>query len=231
MAGRRVIRVSTRRPLADGVYAEADAIVAADGGASTRVGSLAGIGSLRGVHNAENAAAVLAVARALGLDNDAIVAGLRSFAGLAHRMEGVGRRGRVVFINDSKATNADATAKALACFRPIYWIAGGRQKEGGIASLADFFPRIAKAYLIGEAADDFAHTLGDAVPHQTSGTLTVAVAAAAGDAANDPASEPAVLLSPACASYDQFQNFARRGDAFRALVLQLDGVTSQGEAA
>jgi UDP-N-acetylmuramoylalanine--D-glutamate ligase len=230
-AGRRVIRVSTQRPLADGVYLDGTEIVVADGGASTRVGSLAGIGSLRGVHNAENAAAAVAVARALGLDDATIVKGLQSFAGLAHRMEEVGREGRVIFINDSKATNADATARALACFDRIYWIAGGRPKEGGITGLTDFFPRIARAYLIGEAADDFARTLGDAVPHEISGTLAAAVPAAAADAAGDTAPEPVVLLSPACASFDQFQNFTRRGDAFRALVLQRDGVTSQGEAA
>jgi UDP-N-acetylmuramoylalanine--D-glutamate ligase len=145
-------------------------------------------------------------------------------------MEEVGRRGRVLFVNDSKATNADAAAKALACFSRIYWIAGGRPKAGGIASLTEFFPRIAKAYLIGEAAGDFARTLGD-VPYAISGTLAAAVARAAADAAADPADEPVVLLSPACASYDQFQNFERRGDAFRALVRQLNGISSRGEAA
>ncbi len=230
-SGKRVIRVSARRPLADGVYAAGADIVAVADGASTRIASLTGIGALRGAHNAQNAAAAVAVARALGLDAAAIVRGLAGFPGLAHRMEEVGRRGRVLFVNDSKATNADAAAKALASFAPIYWIAGGRPKEGGITSLTDFFPRIARAYLIGEAAEDFAKTLGAKVPHALSGTLAAAVAAAAADAAQDPAAEPVVLLSPACASYDQFKNFEARGDAFRALVLQLDGITSQGEAA
>ena len=230
-AGKRVIRVSARRPLADGVYASGSDIVAVGDGASTRVASLAGIGSLRGTHNAQNAAAAVAVARALRLDQAAIVKGLQSFPGLAHRMEEVGRLGRVLFVNDSKATNADAAAKALASFARIYWIAGGRPKEGGITTLTDFFPRIAKAYLIGEAAEAFARTLGSSVPHVMSGTLEAAVAAAAIDAAKDPAPEAVVLLSPACASYDQFKNFERRGDAFRALVLHLDGISSQGEAA
>ncbi len=230
-AGTRVVRVSARRPLADGVYAAGSEIVAVADGASTRVASLSGIGSLRGAHNAQNAAAAVAVARALAIDPGAIVRGLQSFPGLSHRMEEVGRRGRVLFVNDSKATNADAAAKALASFAPIYWIAGGRPKEGGIAPLADFFPRIAKAYLIGEAAEDFARTLGERVPHEMSGTLAAAVSAAAADAAEDKAAEPVVLLSPACASYDQFKNFEVRGEAFRALVLQLDGITSQGEAA
>ena len=230
-AGKRVIRVSARRPLADGVYAAGAEIIAVADGAATRVANLAGIGSLRGKHNAQNAAAAVAVARACGLDPAIIVKGLLSFPGLSHRMEEVGRRGRVLFVNDSKATNADAAAKALASFAPIYWIAGGRPKEGGITTLTDFFPRIAKAYLIGEAAEDFARSLGERLPHVMSGTLAAAVAAAAADAAQDSAAEPVVLLSPACASYDQFKNFERRGDAFRALVLQLDGITSQGEAA
>ena len=229
--GKRVIRVSARRPLADGVYASGAEIIAVGDGASTRVASLAGNGALRGAHNAQNAAAAVAVARALGLDPATIVRGLKSFPGLSHRMEEVGRRGRVLFVNDSKATNADAAAKALASFAPIYWIAGGRPKEGGIGTLTDFFPRIAKAYLIGEAAEDFAGTLGTSVAHVMSGTLAAAVAAAAADAAQDPAPEPVVLLSPACASYDQFKNFEVRGDSFRDLVLQLDGITSQGEAA
>ena len=120
---------------------------------------------------------------------------------------------------------------ALASFDRIYWIAGGRPKEGGITTLGDYFPKIAKAYLIGEAATDFANTLGARVPHDIAVTLPLAVASAARDAANDGAGEPVVLLSPACASYDQFQNFERRGDAFRALVLSLDGITRRGEAA
>ena len=170
-SGKRVIRVSARRPLADGVYAANGEIVAVSDGGPTRIASLTGIGALRGAHNAQNAAAAVAVARALGLDPAAVVRGLRSFPGLSHRMEEVGRRGRVLFVNDSKATNAEAAARALASFRPIYWIAGGRPKEGGIASLSDFFPRIAKAYLIGEAAEDFAKTLGQKVPHEMAGTL------------------------------------------------------------
>ena len=103
--------------------------------------------------------------------------------------------------------------------------------EGGIAGLAEYFPRIAKAYLIGEAADDFAATLGDTVAHEISGTLDSATAAAAADASRDDAPDPVVLLSPACASYDQFRNFELRGDAFRQLVAGLDGVETRGEAA
>lgn len=229
--GRRPIRVSARRPLASGVYADGTQLFVADDGAQTPFANLAGIGALRGVHNAQNAAAAVATARKLGLDQATIVAGLRSFPGLPHRMEEVGRRSRVLFINDSKATNADAAAKALASFQRIYWISGGRAKEGGIAGLADYFPRIAKAYLIGEAAPAFAETLSGKVPLEVSGTLAKAVASASRDASIDTAAESVVLLSPACASYDQFQNFERRGDAFRALVRSLDGVQNRGEAA
>ncbi len=196
-----------------------------------RIATLAGIGSLRGAHNAENAAAAVAAVRLFGLDGEAIAHGLAGFRGLPHRMEEVGRRGRVLFVNDSKATNADAAAKALASFDRIYWIAGGRPKEGGIASLAGFFPKIAKAYLIGEAMEAFAATLAPAVAVDRSGTLAAAIAAAARDAAFDPSPEAVVLLSPACASYDQFQNFERRGDAFRSLALSLDGVHNREEAA
>jgi UDP-N-acetylmuramoylalanine--D-glutamate ligase len=231
LTGRTVVRVSARRPLTSGVYAEKGGLFIAEDGGSRRIASLDGIGSLRGRHNAENAAAAAAAVRALGLRSAEIAEGLKSFPGLPHRMEEVGRRGRVLFINDSKATNADAAAKALASFARIYWIAGGLAKEGGITSLTEFFPRIAKAYLIGEAAADFAATLGTDVPHEMARTLDQATAAAAADADRDRAAEPVVLLSPACASYDQFQNFERRGDTFRALVAALDGIEPRGEAA
>ena len=124
----------------------------------------------------------------------------------------------------SKATNADLTAQALACFSDIFWIAGGKPKTGGIESLRRFFPRIRKAYLIGEAAAEFAATLGADVPHEITGTLDKALAAAARDAEKSTAAEPVVLLSPACASFDQYRNFEIRGDAFRALVRALPGV-------
>ena len=133
-------------------------------------------------------------------------------------MEEVGRLGRVLFINDSKATNADAAEKALLTFRDIHWIVGGRAKAGGVEPLKPLFPRVAKAYLIGEASDEFARTLAGVVPFERSGTLSAAVDAAADDAAQSSESEPVVLLSPACASFDQFANFEARGDAFRACV-------------
>jgi len=163
---------------------------------------------------------------ALGLDAAAIEAGLRSFPGLAHRMEQVGRIGRTIFVNDSKATNADAAEKALLSFSDIFWIVGGKAKEGGVEPLRPLFAKIAKAYLIGASSDAFAETLRGSVPFERCGTLEAATAAAARDAAASAAPEPVVLLSPACASYDQFVNFEARGDKFRALVREL-GVTQK----
>lgn len=187
-----------------------------------RVADLTAARSLPGRHNAQNAAFAYATARALGLDHDAAVAGLLSFPGLAHRMEAVGRLGSVRFINDSKATNADGARQALASYPSVFWIAGGVPKAGGIADLADLFPRIAKAYLIGDAADAFAATLAD-TPHIIAHTLDAAVAAAAADAASA-GGDQIVLLSPACASFDQFKDFEARGEAFRAAVLALGAV-------
>ncbi|ETR78848.1 UDP-N-acetylmuramoyl-L-alanyl-D-glutamate synthetase [Afipia sp. P52-10] len=223
-AGKRVVRVSVRQPLADGIYVERDQIVSSQGGAKTEVARIGGIGSLRGLHNAQNAACAAAAALALGVTAAVIQKGLRSFPGLAHRMEQVGRRGGVLFVNDSKGTNADAAARALSSFNDIFWIAGGKPKTGGITSLAEFFPRIRKAYLIGEAAEEFAKTLGAQVPYEISQTLDAAVPAAARDAEAAGLADPVVLLSPACASFDQYRNFEIRGTRFRDLVLALPGV-------
>jgi UDP-N-acetylmuramoylalanine--D-glutamate ligase len=226
-SAKKVVPISVRHALSNGIFADNRRIMHAVAGNITQIAELDGIGSLRGLHNAQNAACATAAALALGLDAAAIQAGLRSFPGLAHRMEEVGRSGAVLFVNDSKATNADSTAQALACFNDIFWIAGGKPKTGGIESLRGFFPRIRKAYLIGEAADEFAATLGAVVPHEITGTLDKAVAAAARDAQSSTAREPVVLLSPACASFDQYRNFEVRGDAFRELVRALPGVAAK----
>ena len=170
-AGNRLVRVSVRRPLPDGLYVEAEKIMQAAGGTARAIAHIGGIGSLRGVHNAQNAACAIGAALALGLSTAAIQQGLVSFPGLAHRMEQVGRIGRVLFVNDSKATNADSAAQALACFDDIFWIAGGKPKTGGIGALAGFFPRIRKAYLIGEAAAGFAAELEGQAAHVVAGTL------------------------------------------------------------
>ncbi len=224
-AGVKVVRISRRNVLADGIYAEGTKLIQAAGGAMLPFVDLDGIQTLRGSHNAQNAAAAVAACLAVGVSAEDIRAGLASFPGLKHRMQPIGRRGNVVFVNDSKATNADAAAPALSSYNRIYWIAGGLPKAGGITTLAPYFPRIAKAYLIGEAAAEFAATLGEAAPYEISGTLERAVAHAAAEAEKDETGPVAVMLSPACASFDQYKNFEVRGDAFVGHVAALDGVT------
>ena len=223
-SGKSVVRVSVTRPLADGIGVSGTKLVRCSGGAATAVADIGNIGSLRGAHNAQNAACASAAALALGVAPDVLQKGLRSFPGLAHRMEQIGRRGGVLYVNDSKGTNADATARALSSFADIYWIAGGKPKSGGITSLEEFFPRVRKAYLIGEAAQEFAATLEGKVPYEISGTLDAAIPAAARDAECEAITDAVVLLSPACASFDQYRNFEIRGNAFRELVLGLDGM-------
>lgn len=222
--GVRVDRISQAAPLVNGFFADGSRILHADDGRISDLADLSGIETLRGQHNAQNAAAAIAACRSVGLSDKEIRTGLASFPGLKHRMQPVGRRGNVLFINDSKATNAEAAAPALQSFEPIYWIAGGLPKEGGIAALEPFFPRIAKAYLIGEAAAEFAASIGERASFEISGTLDRAVANAARDAGQDTSEMPAVLLSPACASFDQYRNFEVRGDAFVSLVAALDDI-------
>lgn len=183
---------------------------------------LRNIPTLTGRHNWQNAAVAYAVAAACGVSHDVIARAMQSFAGLAHRLEMISTVCGVRFINDSKATNADATANALAPFKNIYWILGGKPKAGGIESLSAYFPQVSHAFLIGEAADQFAVTFGDKVKYTLCGTLDKAVEKAAAMAFAEQKKNAVVLLSPACASFDQFKNFEERGDAFRALVLNLD---------
>ena len=211
----------TRTNLSDGIVLEGTRLLRMVGGRAVPVADLAGINALRGRHNGQNAAACVAALGAHGFNTDLLQKGLRSFPGLAHRMEEVARHGAVLFINDSKATNADAAEKALLSFDNIHWILGGRPKDGGIEPLRRHFGRVAKAYLIGEASDAFAATLEGAVAYARCGTLDKAVAAAAKDAEVSGRRDPVVLLSPACASYDQYRNFEIRGDAFRSAVQTL----------
>jgi UDP-N-acetylmuramoylalanine--D-glutamate ligase len=231
----RVVPVSASRTLDWGFFIEGDRVLFREMGHAPEevetLGVLAGARALRGAHNAQNAAFAAGAAWECGLEDEEIAAGLLSFPGLAHRMEEVGRIGCVVFVNDSKATNADAAEKALASFNDIYWIAGGKPKEGGIESLRPHFPRIKKAFLIGEAAADFASTLEGAVAFERCDKLDVAVASAAKNAVMSAAPDPVVLLSPACASYDQFTNFEARGNAFRALVHALQNIYASSSGA
>ena len=223
--GSGVFPVSVRRQLNWGYFVDGSTLLARGADQpveeSETLGNLAGIATLRGAHNAQNAIFAAAACWHCGLDEDQIARGLRSFPGLAHRMENLGKLGRVLFVNDSKATNADAAEKALLSFNDMFWIIGGKSKEGGIEPLRPLFSRVAKAYLIGAATEDFVRTLDGALPYEKCGTLDVATRAAARDAAQWQAPEPVVLLSPACASYDQFPNFEKRGDAFRSVVADI----------
>jgi len=213
-----VVPVSGKTAQAGGIHAEGTLLrdewgVLAD---------LSACPSLPGEHNAQNAAAAAAMALALGIPRAALAEGLRTYPGLPHRQEVVGLLRGVRFINDSKATNADSAARALASYPRCIWIAGGTGKDGGIAPLAPFFPRVAEAFLIGRDAAEFGETLSaHGVPHRLCGTLADAVPAAA-EAAFAGAAD-IVLLSPAAASWDQFSGFDARGDAFRDLVRNLDG--------
>ena len=230
-AGHDVRRISGHTPETRGVYTSGPVVHEVMDGQDRVVASLDGIDSLRGEHNWQNAAAAFAALRALDLPANKIAEALRTFPGLDHRMQLVARAGKVLFVNDSKATNADAAEKALKTYDRIYWIAGGRQKAGGITSLESYFPKIAKAYLIGECADAFADTLKGKVVVEMCGTLDVAVHKAAADAQHDGAEEVTVLLSPACASFDQFPGFEVRGHAFADLVNELDLVRDTNEVA
>ena len=182
-----------------------------------RISGRGGFGETR--HNPQDTEAAHAAARFLGLSEAETAAGIATFPGLAHRMERVATIDGVPYINDSKATNAEAVANALAHMEGVHWIAGGRAKEGGIASLAPYFQHIRHAYLIGEAAAEFAKTLAGKVPFTQAGDLATALTMAHKAAS----SRETVLLSPACASFDQFRDFEVRGDRFRALVDALPG--------
>lgn len=215
--GREAIPVSVGKVLGRGIFVLDGALYDAQGQRAAQVMNMSAAPSLPGNHNWQNAALAYAAVKSFVKDPPQIKAAIASFPGLAHRIEDVGYAGKVRFINDSKATNAEAAERAMLCFPDIFWIAGGRPKEGGIESLRPHFPRIRKAYLIGEAADAFSQTLLG-TSHEISGTLEKAVSSAFADAAASNITSPVVLLSPACASFDQYRDFEARGDAFRNIV-------------
>lgn len=179
---------------------------------------LRAVARLKGAHNWQNIAAAYGVARHFGIAPQKIMETVQTFPGLPHRMEQVQQIGHVLFVNDSKATNADAAQRALEPFDNIYWIAGGRPKEGGIIPLAPWFGKIRHAFLIGEAQDDFAATLQGRVEYTKCGDLENATRTAARFALRDNSAPAVVLLSPACASFDQWRSFEARGDGFRQYV-------------
>ena len=212
----RVIRIASGQRLAGpgwNVFARKGHLAEFRRGRQVASVDLRPLAGLPGAHNHQNACAAWAVARTLGLAPRMIAQALESFTGLPHRSQLVAEAGGVRFVNDSKATNAEAAAHALRAFDRIRWIAGGLGKAGGIAGLAPQFGAVAKAYLIGHSAREFALQLGE-TPHAICETMEAAVARAAEDA------QPGevVLLAPAAASFDQFPDFEARGEAFVAAV-------------
>ncbi|MEE9301258.1 MAG: UDP-N-acetylmuramoyl-L-alanine--D-glutamate ligase [Alphaproteobacteria bacterium] len=226
----RVLAISTTDSVADGVYVSDGLLHEAKDGGAAPVVNLAPAKGLPGQHNWQNAAAAFAAATALGVPSASAGGALISFPGLAHRIERIATIEGIAFVNDSKATNADAAAKALACFDHIYWIVGGRAKPGGVSGLEPLYPRIAHALLIGEAADEIAKTLEGNLPYRRCGTLDRAVAEAYALARAGRRPDPVVLLSPACASFDQFENFEARGEAFRREVQELEAAGGHGHS-
>jgi UDP-N-acetylmuramoylalanine--D-glutamate ligase len=225
------VAVSVGRVLSRGVFVIDGKLFDARHQPAEEIGNLSESAHLPGAHNWQNAALSYAATRTMVRDPQAIMKAITRFPGLAHRIEEVGRIGKVRFVNDSKATNADAAARALACFSDIYWIAGGKAKEGGIESLNSYFPQIRKAYLIGEAAPSFAATLSGEVDFTHSQTMDRALRSAAADAAACASPDPVVLLSPACASFDQFRDFEERGDIFRSAVREMMRFAAQPQEA
>jgi UDP-N-acetylmuramoylalanine--D-glutamate ligase len=219
--GRQVVPISSEYGLGHGVSVLGGWVCDTMGSRASDPIDIGGARALPGQHNHQNAAAAWAVCRALGLDGRDIYNGMMSFPGLAHRLEMVAQIDGVRFLNDSKATNAQAAEQALRAFPNAYWIAGGRPKEEGIDSLAPYFAGIRKAYLIGEAAEAFGRTLSGKAPFELSRTLDVAVEAAFADAKASGDTNPVVLFSPACASFDQFRDFEQRGEAFRQAAAAL----------
>jgi UDP-N-acetylmuramoylalanine--D-glutamate ligase len=214
----RILVVSGQRRVCGGVYAQGGLLWDSIDGAPKPVLRLSEARALPGEHNGQNAAAAYAAVRSLGVDGDLAAKAILDFPGLAHRQERIAEVAGITYVNDSKATNGDAAARALSSYDNIYWIAGGRPKEDGLAAVDPWLGRIRHAFLIGEAEETFARVLEGKIALSRCGTLDRAFAAARSMAAADQLDRPVVLLSPACASFDQFPNFEARGEAFRTMV-------------
>ncbi len=215
----RVVPVSGAARVPGGVYV-ADGVLHDETGGGDPKLDLRPIATLPGRHNWQNAACAWAAARAAGADAAGIAAAMARYPGLAHRQERIAAVNNIAFVNDSKATNGESAARALECYDNIYWIVGGQAKSDGLAPCLDRLAPVRRAYAIGAAAPRFAAELDGRVPVTRSGDLARAIRDAYADARK--AGRPAVvLLSPACASFDQFANFEARGEAFRAAVDRL----------
>ncbi|MEM8921202.1 MAG: cyanophycin synthetase, partial [Pseudomonadota bacterium] len=219
--GRRVMAVSAELALGKGVSVLDGKLSDSMEGRAAAPADLRRAKALPGKHNHQNAAAAYAACRALGMDAREILDGMEQFPGLAHRLEAVGEVDGVRFINDSKATNAQAADQALKAYPGAYWILGGRPKDDGIDELEPRFGDVRKAYLIGQAADSFAEVLKGKAEAVKSRTLEAAILSAFEDAKASGDEGPVILFSPACASFDQFSDFEARGEAFKALVRNL----------
>jgi len=219
----KLIPISTQKKPAGGIYVEDGVIIDDTEGFKQKAVILTDIETLPGHHNWQNAAAAYAAIKALGIPSAEIARAMDSYPGLDHRQERIAYVDDVLYINDSKATNVDSTARALSCYSNIYWIAGGRSKDGGFEALEPFLPHVRSVYLIGEAADLIAAFLSRKVTYHLCGNLVTAVQRAHQDALADHLRNPVVLLSPACASFDQFKDFEDRGNRYRAIVAELPG--------
>ncbi len=211
----RVIRIASGGSEPDGIYIHKGRLIDAIDGRVTEIGDLNEAAALPGTHNMQNAAAAFAACRAIGLHAEEIFPKLLNFPGLAHRQQLIGEIDGIRFVNDSKATNADAAVKALSSYPAIYWIAGGRAKDGGLGGIEPALAHIKAAFLIGEAEAEFAAWLDQReIANTRCATLPAAIKAAFKAAKQGEADKPVILLSPACASFDQYPNFEARGDAF-----------------
>lgn len=222
-----VVPVALKRVVSRGISFQAGSVLDADGFKY----DFSRVPTLPGDHNAQNAACAWAACRWLGLTREQIAGGIKTYPGLPHRQERVAAIGKITYVNDSKATNADAAARALSSYRDIYWILGGQAKEGGVAPLAPWFDRIRHAFLIGEATDLFAGQLEGKISYTRCGDLQGALSAAHELAQREVEKEAVVLLSPACASWDQWKSYEHRGDAFRTMARALPGAQVLGRVA
>ncbi len=217
--------ISVTKKITGGVYVENSILHDALFGDAVEIGSLGALSTLHGTHNHQNVAAAYTIARLLGIKGQAILKAMETYPGLPHRMFTVRQINGVSYVNDSKATNADAAARALSCYKNIYWIVGGKAKEGGLSGLEPFMDRVRCAFVIGEAAGEFSDWLKNYnVAFTVSETLDRAIHAAhelAQESRGQPGGMEAVLLSPACASFDQFRSFEHRGDVFTEIVKML----------